>query len=75
VALIATDGYTLIAPNLRGPIDQPLTSTRRTGSPKSSACCPATGAFVRSNVLNEIRHNGTPAQWNATRLWRGAAGS
>jgi outer membrane receptor protein involved in Fe transport len=30
--------------------------------------------FVRGNVLNEARSNGTPLQTNATRIWRYAAG-
>ena len=31
--------------------------------------------FVRGNVLNEARSNGTPLQTNATRIWRYVAGS
>jgi outer membrane receptor protein involved in Fe transport len=74
--LIATDGYTLIAPNLRGPIDQPSNVHAQNGLAEVERMLPGDGrVFVRSNVLNEIRHNGTPAQWNATRLWRGAAGA
>ncbi len=74
--LIATDGYTLIAPNLRGPIDQPSNVHAQNGLAEIDRALPGDGRiFVRSNVLNELRHNGTPAQWNATRLWRGAAGA
>ena len=74
--LIATDGYTLIAPDLRGPIDQPSNVHAQNGLAEVDRALPRDGrVFVRSNVLNELRHNGTPAQWNATRLWRGAAGA
>lgn len=74
--LIATDGYTLIAPGLRGPIDQPSNVHAQNGLAEVDRTLPAEGrVFLRSNVLNEIRHNGTPATWNATRLWRGAAGA
>ena len=74
--LIATDGYTLIAPDLRGPIDQPSNVHAQNGLAEVDRGLPGDGRiFVRSNVLNEIRHNGTPAQWNSTRLWRGAAGA
>ena len=74
--LIATDGYTLIAPDLRGPIDQPSNVHAQNGLAEVDRALPGDGrVFVRSNVLNEIRHNGTPAQWNSTRLWRGAAGA
>ena len=74
--LIATDGYTLIAPDLRGPIDQPSNVHAQNGLAEVDRALPGDGRiFVRSNVLNELRHNGTPAQWNSTRLWRGAAGA
>jgi outer membrane receptor protein involved in Fe transport len=74
--LIASDGYTLIAPDLRGPIDQPSNVHAQNGLAEVDRSLPDNGRiFLRSNVLNEIRHNGTPATWNATRLWRGAAGA
>jgi outer membrane receptor protein involved in Fe transport len=75
-SLIATDGYTLTAPALRGPIDQPSNVHAQNGLAEVQRALPREGrVFVRSNVLNEIRHNGTPLQYNATRLWRGAAGA
>lgn len=74
--LIATDGYTLVAPNLRGPIDQPSNVHAQNGLGEAERSLPGDGRiFLRGNVLNEIRHNGTPLQWNATKLWRGAAGA
>jgi outer membrane receptor protein involved in Fe transport len=73
--LIATDGYTLIAPDQQGPIDQPSNVHAQNGLATIERSLPGGGwAFLRGNVLNEQRHNGTPATWNATRLWREAAG-
>ena len=75
---IGTDGYTLVAPNLRGPVDVRsnvhaqdalVLGERRLGAPGSGD-----GVWLRGNVLNEKRHNGTPLTGNATRLWRYAAG-
>jgi outer membrane receptor protein involved in Fe transport len=68
---VATDGYILIAPAYRGPIDQPsnvhaqnalVQFDRDLGNSQR--------LFLRGNVLNEDRHNGTPIQNNGTRLWR-----
>jgi outer membrane receptor protein involved in Fe transport len=74
--VIATDGYTLIAPDLRGPIDQPSNVHAQNGFADIEHSLSGGGRiFLRSNVLNELRHNGTPATWNATRLWRYAAGA
>ncbi len=74
--LIATDGYTLIAPYLRGPIDQPSNVHAQNGLAEVERSLPGGGRlFLRSNVLDEQRHNGTPATWNSTRLWRYAAGA
>ena len=73
--LIATDGYTLVAPALRGPIDRPNNVHAQNGLAEVEHTLPGGGrVFARSNVLNERRHNGTPVQWNATRLWREAGG-
>jgi len=68
---VATDGYILIAPAYRGPIDQPsnvhaqnalVQFDRDLGNSQR--------LFLRGNALNEGRHNGTPIQNNTTRLWR-----
>jgi outer membrane cobalamin receptor len=73
---IATDGYTLVAPEFRGPIDEPsnvhaqnalLELDRSLGEDRR--------LFLRGSGLNEARHNGTPLQTNATRLWRYTAGA
>jgi outer membrane receptor protein involved in Fe transport len=74
--VIATDGYTLIAPDQRGPIDQPSNVHAQNALVEGQRALPDGGrAFVRANALNESRHNGTPGQYNLTRLWRSAAGA
>jgi outer membrane receptor protein involved in Fe transport len=76
--VIGTDGYTLVAPNLRGAVDTNsnvhaqnalVLGERRLGWRGSGD-----GVWLRGNVLNESRHNGTPLTGNTTRLWRYAAG-
>jgi len=79
--LIATDGYTLVAPNLRGPVDQPSNVHAQNGLVEidrqlGSATVDNTNRiFLRGDVLNEARHNGTPLTTNGTRLWRYVAGA
>jgi outer membrane receptor protein involved in Fe transport len=59
--LIATDGYTLIAPDLRGPIDQPSNVHAQNGLVEVDRTLPQNGrqngrqegrVFFRANVLN-----------------------
>jgi outer membrane receptor protein involved in Fe transport len=74
--LIATDGYVLIAPSVRGPIDRPYNVHAQNGLTEFDHGLGHGGrVFVRGSVLNEDRHNGTPIQINSTRLWRYAAGA
>jgi outer membrane receptor protein involved in Fe transport len=73
--LIGTDGYIQEAPNQRGPVDQPsnvhsqnalLLGERESGNLR---------LFARASGLNELRHNGTPHQFNGTRLVRYSTGA
>jgi outer membrane receptor protein involved in Fe transport len=74
--LIATDGYVLIAPSVRGPIDTPYNVHAQNGLTELEHGLSHQGrVFLRGSVLNEDRHNGTPIQINSTRLWRYAAGT
>jgi outer membrane receptor protein involved in Fe transport len=74
--VVATDGYTLIAPNLRGPIDQPNNVHAQNALTEFDHGFGHRGRiFLRGSVLNEDRHNGTPIQINSTRLWRYAGGA
>jgi len=74
--LIATDGYVLIAPSVRGPIDTPYNVHAQNGVTEFDRGLSHEGRiFLRGSVLNEDRHNGTPIQINSTRLWRYAGGA
>jgi outer membrane receptor protein involved in Fe transport len=75
-SLIATDGYTLIAPDFRGPIDQPSNVHAQNALIEVDRNFHTDGrVFLRGSGLNEARHNGTPVQNNSTRLWRYTAGA
>lgn len=72
---LRTDGYIEVAPDARGPIDTAVnvhyqnaeTALRRTIAQRGDV-------YLRGNMLNEARGNGTPLQTNATRLWRYTGG-
>jgi len=75
---LTTGGYIPTAPAFRGTVDVPSNVTSESG--RLELRTPSTlvknfSAFLRGNVLNESRSNGTPDQTNATRLWRYAAGA
>jgi outer membrane receptor protein involved in Fe transport len=70
-----TDGYTLIAPALRGAVDSPSNVHDQNADVQIERTFGSLGsAFLAGNMLNEARNNGTPIQDNATRLWRYSAG-
>ncbi len=72
---LRTDGYIEVAPDVRGPVDTAANvhyenaevDIRRTIHERGAA-------YLRGNLLNEARGNGTPLQTNGTRLWRYAGG-
>lgn len=73
--IIATDGYILVAPEYRGPIDQPSNVHAQNGLLEIDRNIRNGGRiFLGGLVLNEDRHNGTPIQTNSTRLWRYTTG-
>ena len=73
--LFRTDGYILTAPESRGPVDIPSNVHSQSGRLEVRHGIGANGAvFLRGNLLNEARSNGTPLQTNATRIWRYEAG-
>jgi outer membrane receptor protein involved in Fe transport len=75
-SLFRTGGYILTAPEFRGPVDVPSNVHSQSGRVELRRRLGADGdVFVRGNILNEARSNGTPLQTNATRIWRYAAGS
>jgi len=74
--LVRTDGYILTAPSERGTVDIPSNVHAENGLVEIDRSFLSTGrAFLRGNVFNEARSNGTPVQNNATRLWRYATGA
>jgi iron complex outermembrane recepter protein len=66
---LRTDGYVLVDPGQRGPVDTPA-GTRHTALDLSLEHQHASGmrAFVRGSLFDETRANGTPLQTNATDL-------
>src|SRR5271170_3227668 len=73
--IISTDGYILTAPDQRGTVDVPSNVHAQNGLVEIDRDFLSTGRiFLRGNVFNEARSNGTDLQTNATRLWRYATG-
>ncbi len=69
--ILLTDGYTLVAPRFRGPVDVNSNVHAQNGRVELDRDFLSTGsAFLRGNLLNEARSNGTPLTSNGTRLWR-----
>ena len=74
--VLLTDGYTLVSPHVRGPVDVNSNVHAQNGRVELDRDFLATGhGFVRANVLNEARNNGTPLTPNGTRLWRMESGA
>lgn len=70
-----TDGYILTAPEVRGPVDVPSNVHSQSGRVEFRRDVGGDGdVFLRGNLLNEARSNGTPLQTNATRIWRYVGG-
>ena len=75
-SLFRTGGYILTAPEFRGPVDVPSNVHSQSGRLELRRALGSDGdVFVRGNLLNEARSNGTPLQTNGTRIWRYVAGS
>jgi outer membrane receptor protein involved in Fe transport len=73
--ILGTDGYTLVAPDLRGPIDQPNNVHSQNGLVDLERTIRNSDhIFLRGSGFNEARDNGTPLQKNGTRLWRYSTG-
>jgi outer membrane receptor protein involved in Fe transport len=68
--LIGTDGYIQEAPSQRGPVDVPSNVHSQNALAMMEHQAGALRLFVRGSGFNEQRHNGTPFQYNATRLVR-----
>lgn len=74
---LSTDGYVPTAPAFRGLVDTESSVAEESGRLELRALSLPAGlsAFLRGNVLNEARGNGTPLQTNGTRLWRYVGGA
>jgi outer membrane receptor protein involved in Fe transport len=74
--LLRTGGYILTAPEFREPVDVPSNVHSQSGRVELRRELGNDGAiFLRGNLLNEARSNGTPLQTNATRIWRYIGGA
>jgi outer membrane receptor protein involved in Fe transport len=70
-----TDGYIPVPVPYRGPVDADDNVHSQNGRVElRDARSQDSSVFVRGNLLNEARQNGTQLQTNATRLWRYATG-
>ncbi len=71
-----TGGYILTAPEVRGPVDVPSNVHSQSGRVEFRKDVGGDGdVFLRGNMLNEARSNGTPLQTNAARIWRYVGGA
>lgn len=71
-----TDGYILTAPVARGPVDVAANVHSQSGRVEVRHDLGSDGSlFLRGNLLNEARGNGTPLQTNGTRIWRYVTGA
>jgi outer membrane receptor protein involved in Fe transport len=74
-SVFQTDGYILTAPALRGPVDVNSNDHSQSGRVELRRSFGSEkDAFLRGNVLNEARSNGTPLQTNGVRIWRYVGG-
>ncbi len=74
-SIVHSVGYILVAPAARGLVDTASNVHSESGRAELRRDLGSTAnVFLRGNLLNEARGNGTPDQRNATRLWRYATG-
>jgi outer membrane receptor protein involved in Fe transport len=73
--VIGTNGYNQEAPYQRGPVDQPSNVHSQSALLDVEHERGPLRLFVQGSGYNESRHNGTPYQFNATRLLRYATGA
>jgi outer membrane receptor protein involved in Fe transport len=73
--MIGTDGYIQEAPGQRGPVDVASNVHSQNAEILAEHELDALRVFVRGSGFNELRHNGTPYQFNGTRLVRYSTGA
>jgi outer membrane receptor protein involved in Fe transport len=72
--ILRTDGYIVVAPSQRGPIDTAYNAHIANGSFFLQRVLSAQQIYLRANAYNDDRANGTPDQTNADRIWRYSLG-
>jgi len=72
--ILRTDGYVVVAPWQRGPIDTAYNAHIANSSVFLQRAFTTQKLFLRGNGYNDNRANGTPDQTNADRIWRYALG-
>jgi outer membrane cobalamin receptor len=72
--ILGTDGYIQESPLQRGPVDQPSNVHSQNALVAVDRRQAQLRLFTRVSAFNELRHNGTPYQFNGTRLFRYATG-
>ncbi|MDE1155402.1 MAG: TonB-dependent receptor [Acidobacteriaceae bacterium] len=72
LSVLSTQGYVPIAPALRGTVDRQANVQSEAARIhwQTPLLAGHYTAFLRGNLMNESRGNGTVLQTNATRLWR-----
>jgi outer membrane receptor protein involved in Fe transport len=73
--LIGTDGYIQESPSQRGPVDVASNDHSQNALVLVDRDLANLKLFARATGFNELRHNGTPYQMNATRLIRYSTGA
>jgi outer membrane receptor protein involved in Fe transport len=77
--MLGTDGYIQESPYQRGPIDVASNVHSQNALIAAEHAPPYDHRplryFARSSAFNDLRHNGTPYQFNATRLFRYSIGA
>ncbi len=68
--ILRTDGYIVVAPSQRGPIDTAYNAHIANGAIFLQRTLFSQKLFVRANAYNDNRANGTPDQTNADRIVR-----
>ncbi len=72
--MLGTDGYIQESPFQRGPVDVASNVHSQNAIVMAEHVQGPLRFFVRTAAFNELRHNGTPYQFNGTRLFRYATG-
>lgn len=73
-SFLHTNGYITTTPAARGTVDTAMGVHDETGRVELRHGTAEHSIFLRGNVMNEARANGTPATLNGTRLWRYQSG-